>query len=78
MSLLKSIFSEIKTVFKESPQRFFTEHDIHSELASHANSLLGVHVPPHERTLDGFIVDRIHHEYPTRERMAVRKKKPLQ
>jgi len=65
MTFLKPIFSKIKSTFEENPQRFFTEHDIHSELALIANSVLTERGPALVRTNDGFIVGRVHHEYPT-------------
>jgi len=33
MSLPRDMHNQIEAAFKEYPNRFFTEHDIHSELA---------------------------------------------
>lgn len=62
MSLLKDLYHQIETIFHEHPHRFFTEHDIHSELARIASTQL---CNLHESTRDGCLVNRIHHEYPT-------------
>lgn len=65
MSLMEYLYNHIKASFEEHPRRFFTEHDIHSELALIATEFLRNKGNLQAKTLDGFIVNRIHHEYPT-------------
>lgn len=65
MSLLSFLSNQIEGAFREHPRQFFTEHDIHSQLALFANRLLKKKRNLHVKTSDGFVVNRIHHEYPT-------------
>ena len=65
MSLLKYLYNQIATTFRKRPYRFFTEHDIHSELALIATLLLKNKGNLYAKTREGLIVNRIHHEYPT-------------
>jgi len=65
MSLLTYLYNQIETTFRKHPYRFFTEHDIHSELALIATLLLKNKGNPYAKTREGLIVNRIHHEYPT-------------
>jgi len=65
MSLLTKLDIQIGNKFNENPYRFFSEHDIHTELAKilideleSENSLWSV-------TKDEKKVTRVHHEYPT-------------
>lgn len=62
---MKYLYNQIKASFEEHPRRFFTEHDIHSELALIATEFLRNKGNLQAKTLDGFVVNRIHHEYPT-------------
>ena len=62
---MKYLYNQIKSSFEEHPRRFFTEHDIHSELALIATEFLRNRGNLQAKTPDGFVVDRIHHEYPT-------------
>lgn len=65
MTIMNYLSNEIKTAFEEHPCKFFTEHDIHSELALIATEYLRNKGNLQAKTLDGYIVNRIHHEYPT-------------
>jgi len=65
MSILSYLHNRVETIFKEYPYRFFTEHDIHSELALIATALLQKQGNLYAKTKDDFVVSCIHHEYPT-------------
>ena len=65
MQLLDCLHSQIITAFEKRPHEFFTEHDIHTQLALVASKLLEEEGNLYGRTLDGFVVGRVHHEYPT-------------
>jgi hypothetical protein len=65
MQLLDYLSGEIKTTFKKHPHQFFTEHDIHTQLALIATRLLEKNGSLYSRTSDGYVVSRLHHEYPT-------------
>lgn len=65
MSILTTLSQQIECTFNDHPHRFFTEHDIHSELNLIATELLKNKNTLYKRTSDGLIVNRIHHEYPT-------------
>lgn len=65
MSLLDHIQNQIEVTFGENPYRFFTEHDIHSELALITTALLKNENSLFKTTRDNHVVGRIHHEYPT-------------
>lgn len=65
MSLLDSLSTQIKTIFEEYPYRFFTEHDIHSELARIATESLVKEGRLYAETSNHHKIGRLHHEYPT-------------
>ena len=65
MSLLKYLHDSIKSTFEEHPYRFFTEHDIHSQLNAIATKYLLDKGTLYVRSKDNIPVSRIHHEYPT-------------
>jgi hypothetical protein len=52
MSLLDCLYSHIRAIFEEYPYRFFTEHDIHSELARIATESLMRERSLYEETSD--------------------------
>jgi hypothetical protein len=65
MAHLEQLYKQIGSAFEEHPHRFFTERDIHSELTMIATELLKKDGTLTEKTKDGYMVSRIHHEYPT-------------
>ena len=65
MLILDYLHTQVEAIFKNHPYRFFTEHDIHSELALIATAMLQKQGSLYSKTKDGFVVSRIHHEYPT-------------
>jgi hypothetical protein len=65
MPLLEYLYGQIRSTFEKFPHRFFTEHDIHSELTMIATDLLRKDGTLTEKTKDGYMTSRIHHEYPT-------------
>lgn len=65
MQLLNSLFSQIENTFRKHPCQFFTEHDIHTQLALIAIESLKESGSLYARTCDGCVVSRVHHEYPT-------------
>ncbi len=65
MTIANYLSCRIKTAFEKHPCKFFTEHDIHSELALIAAQYLKNKENLLVKTLDGHVVNRIHHEYPT-------------
>lgn len=65
MSLFRFLANKIERTFTEYPCQFFTEHDIHSQLAFFANRLLEERGELYFKTRDGVVVSRVHHEYPT-------------
>lgn len=65
MKLLDYLCCEIETAFKKHPHQFFTEHDIHTQLALIATRLLEKNCSLYAQTRDGYVVSRVHHEYPT-------------
>lgn len=72
MSLLDRLHTEIKAIFEKHPHRFFTEHDIHSELARIATEYLMKEGKLYVKTNDNNEVSRVHHEYPTPFRCEMR------
>jgi len=72
MSLLSILASHIENIFREHPYQFFTEHDIHSQLALFAKRALEERGELHVTTHDGVVVSRVHHEYPTPFRCHMR------
>lgn len=65
MPFLNYLHSKIETTFKEHPRQFFTEHDIHTQLALIAIRSLEREGNLYAQTRDRFLVSRVHHEYPT-------------
>lgn len=65
MPLMDYLKNGIEVFFKEHPYRFFTEHDIHTQLAFIATEYLKKNEKAVAKTKDGLIVNRVHHEYPT-------------
>lgn len=65
VSLLSYLQNRIEDTFARYPHRFFTEHDIHSELASIATVFLNDKDRLFAETKDHHQVGRVHHEYPT-------------
>jgi len=65
MQLLDYLSHEIEATFREHPRQFFTEYDIHTQLALIAIRLLEKNGHLHAQTSDKYIVSRVHHEYPT-------------
>jgi len=65
MPFLNYLYSQIETTFQEHPRQFFTEHDIHTQLALIAIRLLERKGSLYAQTRDGVVVSRVHHEYPT-------------
>jgi hypothetical protein len=65
MSLLKHLQNRAQASFTAHPHKFFTEHDIHCELSFIATEFLRKEGVAQAKTLDGFVVNRVHHEYPT-------------
>jgi hypothetical protein len=72
MSLLDHLNAQINAIFTEHPYRFFTEHDIHSELARIATESLLKEGSLYEETKDNHKIGRVHHEYPTPFRCDMR------
>jgi len=65
MSLLKNLNESIKTQFSEHPFAYFSEHDIHTELANNAKEYLDSKNDLWVITKDNNTISRVHHEYPT-------------
>jgi len=65
LSLLNHLKNQIKATFRKDPYRFFTEHDIHTELALIATDYIKNREELLTRTKDNCMVSRVHHEYPT-------------
>jgi hypothetical protein len=65
LSLLNHLKNQIEATFKKDPYRFFTEHDLHTELALIATDYLKKNGKLLTETKDKRIVSRVHHEYPT-------------
>jgi len=64
-SIQDKVIDILTLSFKEAPQRFFTEHDIHSNLyriTEDELSRIGVFF---FKTHDGHVTSLVHHEYPT-------------
>ena len=64
VTLLSYLQNRIEDTFARYPHRFFTEHDIHSELARIATESL-VKEEDSTQKLKSSQVGRLHHEYPT-------------
>lgn len=65
MQLLNYLFSQIENTFRKHPYQFFTEHDIHTQLALIVTGSFEKNGSLYARTRDGCVVSRVHHEYPT-------------
>jgi hypothetical protein len=65
MSLVDELLKEIKTNFTKNPFIYFTERDIHSDLALIAKRYLDEREALYVKTNDGYVISRVHHEYPT-------------
>jgi len=65
MSLLNEINNKIKVNYATHPYRYFSEHDIHTDLAKIAYDILDSNNELFATTKDGKVVSRVHHEYPT-------------
>jgi len=63
--ILGYLCEKMETAYRKNPHRFFTEHDLHSEFFLITTEILEKEGKLCERTDDGFVVSRIHHEYPT-------------
>jgi len=62
----KAVVKKMEATFREWPQCFFSEHDIHSVLYPLAKEELKQHgINPEETTRDEYITSLVHHEYPT-------------
>ena len=62
----KTVVKKMEATFRECPQCFFSENDIHSVLYRLTKEELEQHrVNPEETTRDGNITSLVHHEYPT-------------
>ena len=72
LTILEYVKSKIEASFKDQPYKFFTEHDIHTELAFLAKEYLSENEKLVAKTEDGFLVNRVHHEYPTPFRCIMR------
>lgn len=59
------IVSRIGEMFHDYPYYFFTERDIHSLLCDIANEELTLDGATETETTDGYLVNLVHHEYPT-------------
>jgi hypothetical protein len=60
MSLSDHLCTEIRAIFEEYPHRFFTEHDIHSELARIATEYPVKEGKLYAKTNDNNEVSRVH------------------
>jgi len=59
------IIRQIGEMFHDCPYYFFTERDIHSLLYDVANEELRLGGVTETKTSDGYLVNLVHHEYPT-------------
>jgi hypothetical protein len=59
------IINELQDIFRNYPQYYFSEHDIHSVLYHLTQEQLKQHGENSQTTLDGFETTLVHHEYPT-------------
>ena len=59
------IIERIGEMFHNCPDYFFTERDIHSLLCDIANEELRLSGVMETKTIDGYLVNPVHHEYPT-------------
>jgi hypothetical protein len=57
--------SKLEFAFRETPRRFFTEHDLHSHLYQLVERELDGRDALYFRTRDGQKTSLVHHEYPT-------------
>lgn len=59
------IINEFQDIFRNYPQYYFSEHDVHSVLYHLTQEQLKQHGENSQITLDGFETTVVHHEYPT-------------
>jgi len=59
------IINEFQDIFRNYPQYYFSEHDVHSVLYHLTQEQLKQHGENSQTTLDGFETTVVHHEYPT-------------
>lgn len=59
------IINEFQDIFRDYPQYYFSEHDVHSVLYHLTQEQLKQHGENSQTTLDGFETTVVHHEYPT-------------
>jgi hypothetical protein len=59
------VLSKLGTAFKETPRRFFTEHDLHSHLYQLVEKELDARGELFCEAADGQKTSILHHEYPT-------------
>ena len=59
------IINEFQDIFRDYPQYYFSEHDVHSVLYHLTKEQLKQHAENSQTTLDGFETTVVHHEYPT-------------
>ncbi len=59
------IISELQDIFRNYPQYYFSEHDIHSVLYHLTREQLKQHGENSQTTLDGFETTLVHHKYLT-------------
>ena len=63
--LKNKVINNLQVAFRECPQCYFSEHDIHSVLYHLTQEQLKQHVETSQITLDGYNTSLVHHEYPT-------------
>ena len=64
-SIRNKVIDTLSLTFQKTPQRFFTEHDIHSNLYTIAEDKLSKIGVTLFKTQDGYTTGLVHHEYPT-------------
>ena len=63
--LKNKVINNLQVAFRECPQCYFSEHDIHSVLYHLTQEQLKQHGETSQVTLDGYNTSLVHHEYPT-------------
>jgi hypothetical protein len=61
----KKVLDRLASAFRETPRRFFTEHDLHSHLYNLVEKELESKDALFAESNDRFQVSLVHHEYPT-------------
>ena len=59
------MIDNLSLIFKNTPQRFFTEYDIHSNLYRIAEDEINKRGISFFKTRNGYLTSLVHHEYPT-------------